>query len=85
MALGNGKGKYTSPSAETVNVRWTGHRPGVGEEEPEPAASEQEKYRGLVKDTKSPLTIMYFLGGGFRLVSKPALHPPVHRQARGDC
>jgi len=54
-ALGNGKGQYTSPSTEAVVVRWTGHRPGVGEEEAEPAASEQEKYRGLAKDLKSPL------------------------------
>jgi len=57
-----------------VVVRWTGHRPGVGEEEAEPAASEQEKYRGLAKDLKSPLTIMCFHGGGFRLVLKPPLH-----------
>jgi len=65
-ALCNGKGQYTGPSTEAVDARWTGQRPGVGEEKAEPAASEQEKYRGLVKDLKSPLTIMYFHGGGFR-------------------
>jgi len=78
-ALGNGKGQYTSPSTEAVDARWTGHRPGAGEEEAEPAASEQEKYRGLVKDLKSPLTIMYFHGGGFTLVLKLP-----HRQAQGS-
>ncbi|KAL8727980.1 MAG: hypothetical protein Q9181_005508 [Wetmoreana brouardii] len=62
--LGDGRGQYTMPPVEAVDARWTGHRPGVKEEEPEPAISEQEKYRGLMKDLKRPLTIMYFFGGG---------------------
>lgn len=81
-ALGNGKGQYTSPSTEAVDVRWTGHRPGVEEEEAEPAVSKQEKYRGLAEDSSSPLTIMFFHGGGYRLVRKtsPSL---AHRRAQG--
>ena len=67
-ALGNGAGHYTMPSIEDVAARWTGHRPGVGEEEAEPSASEQQKYRDLMMDSKSSLTIMYFHGGGFTFV-----------------
>lgn len=59
---------YTRPSIEDVDARWTGHLLGVGEEAAEPPGSEQQKYRGLMKDTKSPLTIMYFHGGGFTFV-----------------
>lgn len=67
-ALGDGTAQHTRPSIEDVDVRWTGHRLGVGEEEAEPSASEQQKYWGLMKDIKSPLTIMYFHGGGFTFV-----------------
>lgn len=40
-----------------------------------PQTREQQKYRGLLKDVKSPLTIMYFHGGGFTFVLSPLLHP----------
>lgn len=59
---------YTRPSIEDVDARWTGYRLGVGKEAAEPPASEQQKYQGLMKDTKSPLTVMYFHGGGFTFV-----------------
>ena len=39
-ALGDGKSHHTRPSIEDVDARWTGHRPGVGESEPEPSVSE---------------------------------------------
>lgn len=67
-ALGGGTDQYTRPSIEDVDARWTGHRVGVGEEEAEPSASEQQEYRGLMKDINSPLTIMDFHGGGFTFV-----------------
>ncbi|KAL8697706.1 MAG: hypothetical protein Q9201_006979 [Fulgogasparrea decipioides] len=51
-ALGGGRGQCTMPPVETVDARWTGHRPGVEEEEPEPAISEHEKYRALIKNLK---------------------------------
>ena len=50
-ALGDGLVQYTRPSIENVYVRWTGHRPGLGEDEPEPPTSEQQKYWGMMKDT----------------------------------
>ena len=74
-ALGDGNAQYTRPSIQAVDVRWTGHRPGVGEEEAEPSALEQEKYRDLMKDVKSPLTIMYFHGGGFTFVLPHLFRP----------
>lgn len=67
-ALGEGTCHYTRPSIEAVDARWTGYRFEVGEEEAEPLVSEQQKYRGLMMDTKNPLTIMYFHGGGFTFV-----------------
>ena len=67
-ALGSGKDQYTRPSIEAVDARWTGYRAGVQEETAEPAASEQEKYRKLMADTKRPLTIMFFHHGGYAFI-----------------
>ena len=48
-----------------VQVRWTGFRSGVRDEESEPDVKEVDKYEGLMQDVKSPLTLMFFHGGGF--------------------
>ena len=68
-ALGSGKDQYTKPSIEAVDARWTGYRPGLQEEAAEPAASEQGRYRKLMADTKRPLTIIFFHGGGYTFVT----------------
>lgn len=73
-ALGDGKDQYARPSIESIDARWTGHRTGVGEEEPESPASEQQKYWDMMKDTKSSLTIMYCHGGGFTFVLSLFIH-----------
>jgi len=46
-----------------VKVQWSGYRSGVGKNENEPDITEEEKYRGLMKDTKSRTTIIYAHGG----------------------
>ncbi|PQE20483.1 hypothetical protein CJF30_00001806 [Rutstroemia sp. NJR-2017a BBW] len=46
-----------------VKVQWSGFRSGVGKNETEPDITEEEKYRGLMKDTKSRTTIIYVHGG----------------------
>ena len=66
--LGNGKGKYTCPTIEDVEARWTGYRPGLGDDEAGPSISEHEAYQGLMKGVRSPLIIMFFHGGGFTFV-----------------
>ena len=71
--LGGRRCHYARPSIEAVDARWTGYSLGVGEEEAESLASEQHKYRRLMKDSKSRLTIMYIHGGGFTFVFFPFL------------
>jgi hypothetical protein len=46
-----------------VRVQWSGFRSGVGKNENEPDITEEEKYKGLMKDTKSRTTIIYVHGG----------------------
>lgn len=75
-ALDEGDCHYTRPSIEDVDVRWTGYRPNVDEEEVEPPMSEQAKYGHLMEDTESPLTIMYFHGGGFTFVLPSSFKRP---------
>ncbi|KAF5877910.1 putative lipase esterase protein [Botrytis fragariae] len=46
-----------------VQVQWSGFRSGVGRHEKEPTISEEDKYKGLMKDTRSKTTIIYAHGG----------------------
>ncbi|KAM0189880.1 hypothetical protein ACHAPC_002982 [Botrytis cinerea] len=46
-----------------VQVQWSGFRSGVGKREKEPNISERDKYKGLMKDTRSKTTILYVHGG----------------------
>ncbi|TGO46780.1 hypothetical protein BCON_0308g00100 [Botryotinia convoluta] len=46
-----------------VQVQWSRLRSGVGGHEKEPNISGKDKYRGLMKDTRSKTTIIYAHGG----------------------
>lgn len=63
--LGSGIEEIKDPSLANVKVQWSGFRPGAGEKEPEPRISESAKYRSLLKDSTSDVTIVYFHGGFF--------------------
>jgi hypothetical protein len=63
--LGDGHEKLESLSIGDVDVRWTGYRPGVSDEEPKTDMPEEQIYDCMMKDVKHPVTILYFIGGGF--------------------
>jgi len=63
--------------AEVVPVEdeWTGYRAGATEASPPPPVPERQKYDEMLKETKSPLVILYFHGGAY-YVMDPATHRP---------
>ncbi len=66
--LGNGEdghNNYSLPPVTQVSAEWTGWRAGVSAKEAEPTISEGQKYRALMKDVSSPVTIFYLFGGNF--------------------
>jgi len=67
---------YTKPEFQTVEAEWTGYRPNVGKDSPEPSLPEEERYKKLMHDVHSDVTILYFHGGGFSMFD-PASHRPV--------
>ncbi|KAI9873767.1 MAG: hypothetical protein M1830_010622, partial [Pleopsidium flavum] len=63
--LGRGDEEFARPPVLDVEAQWTGHRLGVGPNEPEPPILEKEKFEGLMKDVKDQTTILYIHGGIF--------------------
>ena len=61
--LGNGMERHKWLTLADVKVQWTGFRAGVDKNEPEPVTDEDAKYRNLLVDSTSKITIMYFHGG----------------------
>ena len=67
---------YTKPEFQTVEAEWTGYRPNVDKDSPELSLPEEERYKKLMHDVHSNVTILYFHGGGYYLLD-PASHRPV--------
>ncbi|TVY85587.1 Esterase [Lachnellula suecica] len=66
-ALGDGSERPVDFAVEDVDVRWTGYRAGSQTDQPEVTIndSEKQKFAKLMSDVKHPVTILYFIGGGF--------------------
>ena len=62
---GSGHENYALPPVVPVSAEWVGWRSGVSEKEPEPPISEEQKYKSLVKDVSSSVTVFYLFGGNF--------------------
>lgn len=56
---------FTRPELRPVEVEWTGYRAGVAVREPQPEVSELEKYRLLMREVESDVTILYLHGGAY--------------------
>ena len=56
---------YIIPALAEVNCEWVGWRSNASANEPEPQLSEELKYKALMEDVSSPLTILYLFGGNF--------------------
>ncbi len=53
------------PAVEGLEAQWIGRRSRVKKDEPEILETELEKYKGLLKDVTSELTVLYVYGGAF--------------------
>ena len=56
---------YTLPPIVQVPAEWVGWRSGASVTEPEPPVSEEQKYKSLLKDVSSSVTVFYLFGGNF--------------------
>ena len=76
-AAGDGGETYMLPDLAAVEAEWTGYRSGVAKDAPQPNMTEEEKYRNMMTEVRSPTTILYFHGGAYFMMD-PASH-------RGAC
>lgn len=63
------------PEALPVEAEWTGYRADATPDSRLPPVSEEEKYGEMMKEVKSPITILYFHGGAYYLMD-PSSHRP---------
>ncbi|KAL7807226.1 alpha/beta hydrolase fold domain-containing protein [Trichoderma gracile] len=61
------------PQLAHVQAEWTGYRAAASKGEPQPAMSEADKYRAMMKECREPTTVLYFHGGAYYLCD-PATH-----------
>ncbi|KAJ9660222.1 hypothetical protein H2198_002728 [Neophaeococcomyces mojaviensis] len=87
--LGNGTETFDLPDIADVEGEWTGYRGGVDKKAPRPQlSSEREHYEHLMKETTSPVTILYFHGGAYFLldpISHRALGSSLAKRTGGRC
>ncbi|KAL4878717.1 lipase/esterase [Aspergillus karnatakaensis] len=74
-SLGTGAEEFSKPSAEPITAEWTGYRANASAKTPEPAIPEAEKFRCLMEEVKSDVTVLYFHGGSYYLMD-----PCTHRE-----
>lgn len=67
--------EYVRPELVSVEAEWTGYRSGATKSQPQLRASEETKYKEMMKDVSSKTTIMYMHGGAYYLMD-PATHRP---------
>lgn len=71
---------YAKPKTLPVTAEWNGFRNGVSLREPEPSdMGEAEKYKNLISQVESDVTVLYIHGGAFYLMD-PATHRPTARK-----
>lgn len=86
--ISRGDEAFTLPSYGPVQGEWVGRRHGVEAKTPEPACSEQEKFKSLMNDCTSDITIMYLHGGAYAFGSPVMARPatiPLSTLTGGRC
>ena len=73
---------YTKPEYKSIEAEWTGYRSNVSKDAPEPSLSEPEKFKKLMSDTKSNVTILFFHGGAYYLLDPASHRVPVSKLAK---
>ncbi|KAL2787237.1 lipase/esterase [Aspergillus keveii] len=74
-SLGTRTEKFSEPLSEPITAEWTGYRANASAKTSEPAISEAEKFRCLMGEVKSDVTVLYFHGGSYYLMD-----PCTHRE-----
>lgn len=72
-------GGYTIPDLQDVEAEWTGYRAGATDSSAPPKIPEAEKYKEMMREVSSPVTILYFHGGAYYLMD-PSSHRPTTKK-----
>lgn len=64
---------YHMPEPAPVEAEWTGYRAGATPQSPPPDLPQRELYHEMMKEVRSPVTVLYFHGGAYWLMD-PASH-----------
>ncbi|KAI1337028.1 alpha/beta hydrolase fold-domain-containing protein [Xylariaceae sp. FL0016] len=67
------------PDIVPIEAEWTGYRAAARKDAKPPTISEEEKYREMMKECKSSVTVLYFHGGAYYLCD-PATHRPLTKK-----
>ncbi|SPO02666.1 related to acetyl-hydrolase [Cephalotrichum gorgonifer] len=67
------------PDIVPVEAEWTGYRAAANARSTLPPISEREKYAELMKECKSPVTVLFFHGGAYYLLD-PSSHRPTTKK-----
>lgn len=67
------------PDAVPVEAEWTGYRRGASSSSRLPLLDEPDRYREMMREVKSPLTVLYLHGGAYYLMD-PATHRPTTKK-----
>jgi acetyl esterase/lipase len=66
---------YQMPDPAAIEGEWTGYRASATSDSRLPKIPEQELYGEMMKEVKSPVTVLYFHGGAYYMLD-PATHRP---------
>lgn len=69
------KAAYQLPDPAPIEGEWTGYRASAGPDARLPDVPQRELYAEMMKEVKSPATVLYFHGGAYFLMD-----PATHRQ-----
>jgi acetyl esterase/lipase len=76
---GEAAGGYKEPEILPVEAEWTGYRAGATPHSVQLKVPEEQKYKELMKEVTSPVTVLYFHGGAHYLMD-PASHRPTTKK-----
>lgn len=72
-------GGFKEPELLPVEAEWTGYRANATSSSVPPKITEEEKYKELMKEVSSPVTVLYFHGGAYYLLD-PSSHRPTTKK-----
>jgi acetyl esterase/lipase len=73
---------YQMSEPATVEAEWTGYRADATSASRLPPVSEKELYAEMMKEVKSPVTVLYFHGGAYYLLDPATYRPTAKKLAK---